>query len=79
MGEGMVLVAAGTVLGLAGAWGAARLLSTLIAAVATATSASTSNPVLLVGALLRAALAVACFLPARRSTRIDPEVAFRQE
>ncbi|HEY2012624.1 MAG TPA: ABC transporter permease [Bryobacteraceae bacterium] len=81
MGEGLVLVVAGTVLGLAGAWGAARMLSTMIAALATATSASTSDPVLLVGApLLLAGLALAaCYLPARKSTRIDPVVALRQE
>jgi ABC-type antimicrobial peptide transport system permease subunit len=81
MGEGVVLVAVGTLLGLAGARGMVRLLSTLIAAVATATSASTSDPVLLVGApLLLAGLALAaCYLPARRSTRIDPVAALRQE
>jgi predicted permease len=81
MNEGLVLVAVGTVLGLAGAWGAARLLSTLIEAVASATSAGTYDPVLLVGApLMLAGLAlVACYLPARKSTRIDPVVALRQE
>jgi predicted permease len=81
MREGIVLVGVGTVLGLAGAWNAARLLSGFVAAIATATSASISDPVLLVGApLLLAGLALAaCYLPARRSTRIDPVVALRQE
>jgi len=80
MAEGAALVAAGTVLGLAGAWVAVRVLSTLIASVAAATSATTSDPVLLVGApLLLACLALAaCYLPARKSTRIDPMVALRQ-
>jgi ABC-type antimicrobial peptide transport system permease subunit len=81
MREGMVLVGVGTALGLAGAWNAARLLSGFTAAIATATSASTSDPVLLVGApLVLAGLAMAaCYLPARRSTRIDPVVALREE
>ena len=81
MGEGIVLVTLGTVLGLAGACGAARVLSGFVSAVATATSASTSDPVLLVGApLVLAALALtACYMPARRSSRIDPVVALRQE
>ena len=47
--EGAALVAVGTVLGLAGAWVAVRVLFALIASVATAT---TSDPVLLVGAPL---------------------------
>jgi putative ABC transport system permease protein len=81
MREGIVIVAAGTVLGLAAAWNFARLMSSLVAAVATATSASISDPLLLVGApvLLAGLATAACYVPARRSLRIDPAVALRQD
>jgi predicted permease len=78
MKEGAALVLVGTVAGLACAWAGIRAVS---AAFFTVASVRSSDPVLLVGApLLLAGLAlVACYLPARRSTRIDPAVALRQE
>jgi predicted permease len=76
--EGVVLVTVGTVVGLAAAWAGIRVLSGLFFTVA---SVPSSDPLLLVGApLLLAFLALlACYLPARRSMRIDPAVALRQE
>ncbi len=81
MREGLVLVGAGTILGMTGAWAGARLLSSMNSSVGTVTSTSTSDPTVLIGApLLLALLAlVACYLPARRSTLIDPVAALRQE
>ncbi|HLK70159.1 MAG TPA: ABC transporter permease [Bryobacteraceae bacterium] len=81
MQESLALVLAGTVLGLAGAWATARVLSSFLSSVARAANASTSDPVLLIGApLLLGGLAVlACCVPARRSMLIDPAVALRQE
>jgi predicted permease len=81
MKEGAVLVTVGAILGLAGAWAGTRLLSGLISAVGSVTGTSAFEPALLVGApLLLACLAlVACYVPARRSLRIDPVVALRQE
>lgn len=81
MREGAALVALGTVIGLAGAWAAAKVLSAMVSVVASATSASTSDPLLLVGApVLLAGLALlACYLPARKSMSIDPASALRQE
>jgi macrolide transport system ATP-binding/permease protein len=81
MREGAALVMVGTVIGLAGAWAAAKVLSAMISVVASATSASASDPVLLVGApVLLATLALlACYVPARKSMRIDPSTALRQE
>jgi putative ABC transport system permease protein len=78
MKEGAVLVAVGSVLGLAGAWAGMRLLSGLISAVG---RTAAFEPALLIGApLLLAGLAlVACYVPARKSMRIDPVVALRQE
>ena len=74
MREGAALVAVGTVIGLAGAWAAAKVLSAMVSVVASATSASTSDPLLLVGApVLLAGLALlACYLPARKSMSDRP-------
>jgi putative ABC transport system permease protein len=78
MKEAALLVAVGTAIGLSIAWAGFRLLSNLLAAVSTT---STSNPVLVLGApaLLAGLALVACYLPARKSMRIDPAVALRQE
>jgi putative ABC transport system permease protein len=81
MREGAVLVVVGTIFGMAGAWAGMRGLSGIMAEVARVAGSSTSDPVLLIGApLVLAALAMAaCYLPARKSMRIDPAVTLRQE
>jgi macrolide transport system ATP-binding/permease protein len=81
MGEGLVLIAAGTALGLLGAWAGGRLLSAMNSSVGQVTSTSTSNPIVLLGSTcLLAALALfACYLPARKSLNIDPAVTLRQD
>jgi ABC-type antimicrobial peptide transport system permease subunit len=81
MKEGATLVAVGTVVGFAGAVAISRALSSMTEEVARALGASTGDPLLLIGApLLLAALAMlACYLPARKATEIDPLTALRQE
>jgi ABC-type antimicrobial peptide transport system permease subunit len=81
MKEGAVLVAVGSFLGFAGAWTGMRLLSAIMSQIARTAGTSASDPALLVGApLLLAGLALAaCYVPARRSLRIDPVAALRQE
>ena len=75
LAKGGVLVLVGTLLGLAGAYGVSRLLISLIP------SLPTRDPLTL--ALTGVALAVvallACYIPARRATRVDPLVALRSE
>ena len=75
------LVLAGTAFGMAGAWTGSRLLSAMNSSVGKVTSTSTTDPTVLFGApLLLAFLALlACYVPARKSMRIDPVVALRQE
>jgi hypothetical protein len=79
MKEGAALVVLGTIGGLALAWAGMRALSGVFFSVAS--TVSSSDPVLLVGApaLLAGLALLACYLPARRSTRIDPVVALREE
>ena len=78
MKEGGAIVVLGTVVGLAGGWAAIRLLSSLFQIAGTI---STSDPVFVCGAtlLLAGVALIACYLPARKSTTIDPAVALRQE
>jgi putative ABC transport system permease protein len=75
LGEGMALVMIGVALGLAGAIALTRLMKTLLFGVS-ATDPLTFS--VIAGLLLVVAL-FACWLPARRATRVDPLVALRSE
>jgi putative ABC transport system permease protein len=73
--NGMRLAVIGLVVGLAGAWGVTRYLSSLLVGVS-ATDAITLITVS-IGLLIVALLA--CYIPARRATKVDPLVALRYE
>jgi ABC-type antimicrobial peptide transport system permease subunit len=79
--EGVVLVFVGSVLGQAGAFGVTRMLGAWFNAVSRMTQTSSTDPVLLAGApiMLAVLTVVSCYLPARRSMRIDPSRALREE
>ena len=79
--EGAALVGVGTVLGFLGAIGLAKIVSSLANMFVDALRVGTNDPRLLVGAPLLLALValLACYVPARRSTQIDPLKALREE
>jgi putative ABC transport system permease protein len=71
----MARVAAGLVLGLAGVFGLARTMKSLLFGVSDAdpwTIGAVALSLMLVGIL-------ACYVPARRATKVDPMVALRYE
>lgn len=78
--EGTALIAVGTVLGFLGAVGLAKAFSALTTIFSDALRVGTDDPRLLVGAplLLAAVATLACYVPARRSTQIDPVKALRE-
>jgi putative ABC transport system permease protein len=73
--QGVILVGSGLLLGLVGALALARVMSSVLFGV-TSTDVTTYAGTVLV--LVGAAL-LACYIPARRATRVDPLVALRYE
>ena len=73
--QGAVLVGIGVLLGVFGAYGVSKLLISLIP------SLPTHDPLmlLLAAVALIAVALVACYIPARRATRVDPLVALKSE
>jgi ABC-type transport system, involved in lipoprotein release, permease component len=71
----MRVSALGIVIGLAIAFGLTRLLRTLLFEV------SATDPITfgLVAAIISGVAFLACYLPARRATRVDPLVALKEE
>jgi len=75
MREVLMLVGTGVVLGLAGAWGLGRLISSQLYGV------TATDPVSIAAAatLLAAVALVAGYVPAWRATRVNPVLALRYE
>ena len=73
--QGMTLVVLGLTIGLVGALFLARWISSLLFGI------EPRDPLTFAGvaAVLTAVAFVACYIPARRTTRIDPIVALRCE
>jgi predicted permease len=75
VGQGIRLAAAGVVLGLLGAYAAARVMTALLASVGPADGATLAA----VGGLCLGMAAAGCFFPALRAARSDPIAAIRAE
>ena len=75
IGQGMKLVAVGLALGLVTSFALTRLIAKLLFGV------STTDPLTFAGTslLLTAIGVLACWLPARRATQVDPLVALRHD
>ena len=73
--EASVVIAAGLALGLAGALAASRLLQTLLFEVRPGDPLTFGAVIVVLGSVGLAA----CYVPAKRATRVDPVIALRSE
>ncbi len=75
VGEGMKLVLIGALLGLGGALALTRLMKSLLFSV------SSTDPLtfIVIAALLLGVALLACWIPARQATKVDPMIALRHE
>jgi putative ABC transport system permease protein len=75
VGQGIRLALLGVVLGLAIAFGLARLMSSLLFGISASDPATFAS----VALLLTSVALLACYIPARRAMRVDPMVSLRYE
>jgi putative ABC transport system permease protein len=75
LGHGMKMTIAGIGIGLLAAFGLTRLIKTMLFGV------SAADPVtfIAISVLLAVVAFLACYIPARRATKVDPLVALRYE
>jgi predicted permease len=75
MSEGLILTAVGLIVGLAAAFAATGVLSSLLFEV------SATDPAIftLIAVLLTGVAMLACYVPARRAMKVDPVIALRSE
>ena len=74
--QGLILIAFGVIVGIAGAFAATRFIDTQQLYQVSATDPLTFTGITL---LLSAVALLACYLPARRATKVDPLIALRYE